>query len=112
MSKPLQHAIIAFVAVKVTKWSGLPLRENVFIVSSILPDLDFLLFVPIMGRMRGHRTITHSPVFQILLALFFRKIGFWSIFGGMFLHSLVDSVTNRKPSKGIAWFWPFEWERF
>ena len=111
MAQPLQHAALAFVAVQVAKWSGLRPRENVFFVSSILPDLDFLLLTPILGRVKGHRTITHSPVFQIFFALVFHKFGFWSLLGGMLLHSLVDSVMHGKPP-GIAWFWPLRWERF
>ncbi|MCJ7826164.1 asparagine synthase-related protein, partial [Patescibacteria group bacterium] len=59
MAKPLQHVALAYVAVQVAKWAVLHPRKNVFIVSSILPDLDFLLFTPILGRVKGHRTITH-----------------------------------------------------
>lgn len=112
MAKPLEHATIALVAVQLAQWSGFRPNERIFVLGSMLPDLDFLLFVPVLGRVRGHRTITHSPVFQIFFAVIFHKYGFGSLLSGMLLHSLVDAFLGRKPSTGLAWLWPFMWERF
>jgi membrane-bound metal-dependent hydrolase YbcI (DUF457 family) len=89
------------------------LRVNVagIIVGSIIPDIDFLLLVPFLGRKRGHRTITHAPVFQVLLALALRhRLGFWSVLVGQLAHSMADSQGPGNPS-GVAWLWPLVWRR-
>jgi len=82
----------------------------VFVVSTILPDVDFFIFVPFLGKVKGHRTITHSLFFQFVLAVIFKRFGFWSVFGGLFFHSFVDNFIGKPP--GIAWLWPIKWERF
>jgi membrane-bound metal-dependent hydrolase YbcI (DUF457 family) len=88
------------------------LRVNLagIVVGSIIPDIDFLLLAPFLGRARGHRTITHAPVFQVLLALALRRLGFWSVLVGQLAHSVADSRGPGKPS-GVAWLWPLVWRR-
>jgi membrane-bound metal-dependent hydrolase YbcI (DUF457 family) len=86
------------------------LRANVpgIIVGSVIPDIDFLFLAPFLGRERGHRTITHAPVFQVVLALVLRRLGFWSVLVGQLAHSVADSQGS---PTGVAWLWPLLWRR-
>jgi membrane-bound metal-dependent hydrolase YbcI (DUF457 family) len=80
------------------------------VLGSVLPDLDFVLLVPLMGRRRGHRTVTHAPAFQLIAAWLLRPFGFWSVFVGQLTHSLADSLGAGHPP-GVAWLWPLVWRR-
>lgn len=80
-------------------------------VGSLLPDLDFFLLVPFVGRKRGHRTAMHSPVFHMIMAVLLRRLGMGSVLLGALVHSLIDDFMPGDPP-GVAWFWPFSGARF
>lgn len=80
-------------------------------LGSLLPDLDFVLLVPFLGRRRGHRTAMHSPVCSVISALFLRRFGMGSVLLGALAHSLIDDFVPGDPP-GVAWFWPFSGARF
>lgn len=106
MTTPFEHALIGYMVSTVAKHFRINVNRRTFVISSVIPDLDFLLFAPWMGRAQGHRTITHAPMVQILVALFFFRRNFGSALAGLILHSLIDNFTIGKPP-GVAWFWPF-----
>jgi membrane-bound metal-dependent hydrolase YbcI (DUF457 family) len=87
-------------------------RANVrgLLLGSVLPDIDFVLLVPLLGRARGHRTLTHAPMFQLWLAWRLRRLGFWSLLVGQLVHSVTDSLGPGNPA-GVAWLWPLVWRR-
>ena len=91
-------------------------------VAAIVPDLDVLAFglgIP-YGDALGHRGMTHSLVFSLLLAgcgtFSARALHTtrWTAFAFLFLavasHGLLDSFTNG--GLGCALLWPFSDERF
>ena len=91
-------------------------------VAAIVPDLDVLAFglgIP-YGDALGHRGMTHSLVFSLLLAgcgtFSARALHTtrWTAFAFLFLavasHGLLDSFTNG--GLGCALLWPFSEERF
>jgi inner membrane protein len=80
----------------------------------IIPDLD--VFSPAAyGTWLGHRGITHSLVFALLLATIaasvmyrYFRVRWWSLTALFFLiiasHGLLDALT--KGGEGIPFFWP------
>jgi len=84
---------------------GVPLDPWGMLIGSLFPDLDFFFLVPLVGRRRGHRTVTHSPVFHLTAGYLFRRCGFWSVFVRAIVHSVTDDVNAGNPA-GIAWLWP------
>ena len=83
-----------------------------FVFGSIIPDIDFILFVPFLGRVKGHRTVTHSLLFISLLSFLLRnKYGFFSVFWGGLLHLVIDDLDVGIPP-GVSWFWPIIPRRF
>ena len=92
------------------------------IVCSILPDADVLSFVfgiPYLD-MWGHRGITHSIFFAILLALVFtflffknnskKTLVFFYLFLATVSHGVLDAMTTG--GEGVAFFAPFENSRY
>lgn len=92
------------------------------IVVTILPDIDVLAFnygIPYESAF-GHRGVTHSIVFALLIgffgAVFFKylqstKLVAFIVLGISTLsHGLLDAMTNG--GLGIAFFWPISNERF
>ena len=85
--------------------------------ASLLPDVDlppakigrlfWLLSVPLERRF-GHRTITHSAVGLLAVALlalplwFLNPLFFWAVLGGYWSHLWIDMVNVR----GVDLFWP------
>lgn len=108
--KPWEHALVGVWLAGGMARCGLPVRLPGVLLGSVLPDIDFLLLVPVVGRLAGHRTITHAPVFHIGVALVLRRLGFWSMLAGQLCHSLTDSMGPGKP-RGVAWAWPVLWRR-
>jgi len=93
-------------------------RDPVFLAvaaaSSLLPDIDdsrsfigrIFIFSHIVRRIAGHRTITHSFLFALLVSLITLPLGVkvaLAVFLGMASHDLVDSLGN----SGAALFYPF-----
>ena len=102
---PVGHAVLGWCVAHVAARRGWQVNILGFVLGSVVPDTDFVTLVPLIGRMKGHRTITHAPAFQLLLAWILRRMGFWSVFGGQVIHSLVDNLWGGDPP-GIAWVWP------
>jgi len=108
--KPMGHAIVGISFAYGVHQFGYRVNPFGCVLGSVLPDIDIVLFAPFLGRMRGHRTITHAPAFQLLLAWSLRRYGFWSVFLGQILHSLADNAGGGKPA-GVAWAFPFSLKR-
>ncbi|MFT4969374.1 MAG: inner membrane protein [Chitinophagales bacterium] len=92
------------------------------VICSILPDIDIIAFkfgIP-YESMWGHRGITHSIFFAVILAIvsgYFlsrSKKQFYAsslfIFLATFSHSLLDAMTTG--GKGVAFFAPFDNSRY
>lgn len=92
------------------------------VVGSLLPDLDVIAFkfgIP-YASIYGHRGISHSILFALVIALLgifaFRafQASRWKTFAFLFAvtvsHTLLDSMTNG--GLGVALFYPFTEERF
>ncbi len=91
------------------------------IVASVLPDLDVLAFnfgVPYWTQY-GHRGISHSLVFALLIALIglasarrlqsTRGRAFAFLFVATASHGALDALTNG--GLGVLFLWPFSGER-
>jgi len=92
------------------------------VAASVLPDLDVLAFrlgVP-YGSALGHRGLTHSLVFAVLVALLGARLhrllatksstAFFFLLVATGSHGILDAFTNG--GFGIAFLWPFSNERF
>jgi inner membrane protein len=115
----LTHPAVALLK---TWWPGLP-RRVAFAgaVATILPDLDvaaFALGIP-YGHLFGHRGITHSIVFAVIVAALFTwmltgRVHRGATFAFLFLcamsHPVLDAMTDG--GLGIAFFAPFHNERY
>ena len=89
---------------------------------SVMPDFDSIAFrfdIPYESQW-GHRGFTHSILFAVLISLLlmrfsqFFKFSWWVIFVYSFVstvsHGIFDALTNG--GLGVAFFWPFNTERF
>jgi inner membrane protein len=118
----------AYSAIALGFITGIKERRKLFLlgaVCSILPDADAIGFhmgVP-YASMWGHRGITHSFFFAVLLAilvmiLFYRNTKSLKHWAGLFLyfavatalHPLLDALTSG--GLGVAFFAPFDNERY
>ncbi|MEM7103908.1 MAG: metal-dependent hydrolase [Bacteroidota bacterium] len=127
MASSFAHAFSAIVFGKVYSIKKLPAKFWILgIGCSILPDADVLAFkfgIP-YEHVFGHRGITHSLFFAVVLGLilsyfFFKeyKVGsriWWGVFLYFFVctasHGLLDAMTTG--GKGVAFFAPFENSRY
>lgn len=107
---PLVHGVVGVVVTWLGRQARLPLSYRGMLLGSLWPDTDFLFLVPLLGRERGHRTITHAPLAHLLLACLFHRYGVTSILVGGLLHSLIDDLHPGSPA-GVAWFWPLSMSR-
>ncbi len=84
----------------------------------LLPDLDSLLATarghrPTKGRLRHHRSVTHTPLFYLLMTLLVslivpaQKAVLFGILA--FLHLVLDSWST---DDGIMWLWPLSRRQF
>jgi len=92
------------------------------IIVSILPDIDVLAFRLNIAYSHdlGHRGVTHSVVFSLILALLAlacsqqlrssRFISFSFVGLSAVSHGLLDMITNG--GLGVALWWPWSSERF
>jgi inner membrane protein len=92
-------------------------------ICSVLPDLDVVAFVfgiP-YGDMFGHRGLTHSVGFAVVIAALFAMLMprsltqkrlpiFLFFFASTVSHGILDSMTNG--GMGVAFFAPFNSERY
>ncbi|WP_269309942.1 metal-dependent hydrolase [Oxalobacter vibrioformis] len=92
------------------------------ILFSVIPDFDGIGFWTgiAYGSTIGHRGLTHSLVFAVLLALFgtlffkwFRttaRATFFFLLLTTVSHTLLDSITNG--GLGVVFFWPWSNKRY
>lgn len=126
MPSAFTHAFAAFALGKV---SGVKRHARFWVLSifcAIVPDVDVVSFYfgVERGSMFGHRGLTHSLLFALLLALAvvwlaFKKIKpfskrWWMLFVYFFIvtasHGLLDALTNG--GVGVAFFAPFDAARY
>ncbi|HEY8224642.1 MAG TPA: metal-dependent hydrolase [Pyrinomonadaceae bacterium] len=127
MPTVFSHSIAALAVGKAVAPPGMPTKFWVAsAVCAALPDIDVVSFAfgVRYDEMFGHRGITHSFTFALLLGvfvvlLFFRDIslfsGHWFLLAGYFFvitasHALLDALTNG--GLGVALFAPFTNERY
>lgn len=125
MASAFSHAIVALAMGKAFQNKVLGWRELVLgAFCSIVPDFDVIgLYVGIRyGDVWGHRGLTHSIMFAVLLAaslvaLWYRgkgKFAMTGIFLYFFLctlsHGLLDAMTNG--GLGVAFFSPSDTTRY
>jgi len=125
MASAFSHAIVALAMGKAFQNKELSRRE-LFLgaLCSVVPDFDVIgLYVGIRyGDVWGHRGLTHSIMFAVLLAaslvaLWYRdkgKLAMTGIFLYFFLctlsHGVLDAMTNG--GLGVAFFSPFDTTRY
>jgi inner membrane protein len=134
MASAFSHAIASVAIGKISTALGLkpnPLGVDrkfwwLAIFCAVIPDIDaigFWMGVP-YDSVWGHRGITHSLFFAILLALVVTylfyghekkfNLQWWALFFFFFVatasHGMLDAMTNG--GKGIAFFAPFYDERY
>ncbi|HEX8619913.1 MAG TPA: metal-dependent hydrolase [Thermoanaerobaculia bacterium] len=111
-----------FTALLKTWWPSVPKRAvPAGVVMTVLPDADVVAFmfgIPYQ-HMLGHRGITHSIAFAVLVALLgtamlrvpaHRRTTFTFLFICAISHPLLDALTNG--GLGVALFAPFHNERY
>jgi len=125
MASAFSHAIVALAMGKAFQSKELSRRE-LFLgaLCSVVPDFDVIgLYVGIQyGDVWGHRGLTHSVLFAVLLAaslvaLWYRGKGLLAMMG-LFLyfflctlsHGVLDAMTNG--GLGVAFFSPFDTTRY
>ena len=127
MASAFGHALAAVALGKILTAPKLPARFWLLgIVCAILPDADVLAFafgIP-YEHVLGHRGITHSILFAVVLALLVTKLFFrnasadsteWRLLVSYFFlatlsHAVLDACTNG--GLGVAFFAPFHNERY
>ena len=125
MASAFSHAIVALAMGKAFQSKELSWRE-LFLgaLCSVVPDLDVIgLYVGIQyGDVWGHRGLTHSVLFAVLLAaslvaLWYRgtpAVAMMGLFFYFFLctlsHGVLDAMTNG--GLGVAFFSPFDTTRY
>lgn len=123
MASAFSHIVIP--AVCYASFRSAAVNYKLFILAallSILPDIDVIAFrfgIPYESQW-GHRGFTHSFVFAFAIAalctVFYRQLNSrpWTVLGMCFLacasHGVLDALTNG--GLGIAFFWPFDVERY
>jgi inner membrane protein len=120
----ISHAVAAYAAGKVILKSDERKILVAGIICSMIPDADVISFsfgIP-YESMWGHRGITHSFFFAMILAgiltLLFRSAGkknrsvaiFIFLFTATASHPVLDAFTNG--GRGVAFFAPFNNERY
>lgn len=111
-------------AIYLSKKKGLFSRKLLWFccILTLLPDADVLAFkfgIPYHSQW-GHRGVTHSIVFALIIgiiSIFFSKklqagksTVFWMSFLSTLSHAAFDAFTNG--GLGVAFLWPFNHERY
>jgi len=127
VASAFSHAVVALALGKTVV--GVPIARRFWALSvgcSILPDADVLGFglgIP-YSHMLGHRGLSHSLAFALVLAVVVVRYGFrevavgstrwWLLLSHFFLvaasHGLLDAMTNG--GLGVAFFAPFDDTRY
>ena len=124
MASLITHAFVGAAIGQAGKlaWRKDPLFWGAIISGSMLPDIDsigFLMGVP-YGSLWGHRGLTHSLLFALIIAacaamcLNTRFHQQWKLVSILFLavasHGFLDAMTNG--GLGVAFFSPFHLQRY
>ena len=127
MASAFSHAFVALALGYLRPWKVWPVRFWILsILCSIVPDGDvigFALGIP-YEHVLGHRGLTHSLAFAVMVSLLVVRVAFSEIPSGsqkwwwlvihFFLvtvsHGLLDAMTDG--GLGIAFFAPFDNERY
>ena len=127
MASAFSHALVAFAVGRSHRWSVNAKRFWMFTVfCSIFPDVDVLAFavgIP-YEHVLGHRGLTHSLFFALLVGIGVVQFGFPGVLllsaGGKKLvvhfslvtasHGFLDALTDG--GLGVAFFAPFETSRY
>jgi hypothetical protein len=96
------HTHVAFGAFIATIFFGYPRAIILVMVGSLIPDMDreYWSHREVYPELQLHRSLLHN-VFVILIAYLIEPL----IALGIFLHSLLDSLTTVK-DRGVEWFFP------
>ena len=123
MPSIFSHAVAAVALGKACAWRRVPFKFwTLTALCAVVPDADVVAFafrIP-YGSMFGHRGLTHSLAFALLLgvvvvAIFFRdaksraSLAFF-FFLATVSHGALDALTNG--GLGVAFFAPFSGERY
>ncbi|MGH7233196.1 MAG: metal-dependent hydrolase [Nitrospiraceae bacterium] len=127
MASAFSHAVVALAVGKASTEQSMPARFWLLsILCSILPDADVVGFWAGIeyGDLLGHRGVTHSVPFAVLLSLVVVRLGFQNVSAGsrtwrllvmhFFIvtasHGVLDAMTDG--GLGVAFFAPFENSRY
>ena len=127
MASAFSHAFVAVAAGKVLQHGSIPAKFwGLSIACSVLPDADVLGYVIGIpyGHALGHRGLTHSFSFALVLSIAVVWLGFpdvppirprwWLLVTNFFLvtasHGMLDAMTNG--GLGIAFLAPFDNTRY
>jgi inner membrane protein len=123
MASVFSHAVVALAVGKLSKAQSMPPKFwCLSIVCAILPDIDVLSFRFGIdyGDLLGHRGLTHSLSFALVLSFVVVQVWFrdaeewsrmwWVLIAHFFLvtasHGMLDAMTNG--GLGVAFFAPFD----
>ena len=127
MPTVITHAVVG-ATITVLRQPSIPPLKFALVAATlaILPDIDVLGFRSgiAYSDMLGHRGITHSLPFAVLLGAVVALVGFrevrpfstqfWTLTGLLFVatasHGVLDSMTNA--GLGVGFFIPFDNERY
>ena len=127
MASAFSHILVALALGQGQPWARWPFKFwGLSILCSVLPDVDVVglaLGIP-YEHMLGHRGLTHSLTFALVMSLLVVRTGFpsvylgswiwWSLVTHFFLvtasHGVLDALTNG--GLGIAFFAPFDNSRY
>jgi inner membrane protein len=127
MASVFSHAVVALAIGKLSTGRSMPPRFwRLSILCAILPDADVLSFVFGIdyGSLLGHRGLTHSLSFAVMLSVvvvgvWFKDVQAWSrtwwvLIAQFFLvtasHGMLDAMTDG--GLGVAFFAPFDNTRY
>jgi inner membrane protein len=127
MASEISHAVVALAIGRTTGWRAMPARFWwLSVLCSVLPDVDVLGFALGIeyGDLLGHRGLTHSLCFALVLSLVVVRMQFpeaalgsqswWRLIAHFFLvtasHGFLDAMTNG--GLGVAFFAPFDPSRY
>jgi inner membrane protein len=128
MPSAFTHAFAALALSKMTTGEKMPTTRFwlLSVFCAVVPDVDAISFAfgVRRGSMFGHRGLTHSLLFALLLAVLVVWLGFgktqafskewWKLLIYFFIvtasHGLLDALTNG--GSGVAFFAPFDTTRY
>lgn len=127
MATAFSHILVAFALGQAQPWKRWPGRFwGLSFLCTLLPDIDVVglaLGIPYQHQF-GHRGLTHSLAFALIVGLLAVRLGFssvspgswdwWSLLTHFFLvtasHGALDALTDG--GLGIAFFAPFDDSRY